>query len=419
MENGDSRGGRSSGSSGSSNSNSNNTGSQAPLTSKGAFDSHLYGETPVHQYLSEIPAEDEQPTPLGAAFGEDPHQARGGGVDSVSRLVESERRAMLASSGGDAGDAAALLERRAIAAREDMYRRQRFQRALSPERQDPFAADGGRRADVSARSYADVMVEQQLDREKQAAVKQIRKLQEDAAIAQQLLQQRQQEEAAGGAAAGKRGRWDGDRQLTEAERMSLQQQQQQQGAEGAAAAAASLASRWDTPLQAGGQAPGWGDTPVAVAGEAAAETAEQKPKKRSRWDATPAQGGTGQVRMHACTHCMHTPIHPNPLLFPISQLLCPLLHLFSPLNKAQSHESCSSLLQVACMHACMLAACVHVSCMHVCVHACMHACTHSCSSPPCLQQNPRYVNLFPLLVFLLFRRRQLLGNGERRHWWRE
>ncbi|CDJ58736.1 splicing factor 3B subunit 1, putative [Eimeria maxima] len=296
MENGDSRG-RSSGGSGSgsnSNSNSNNTGSQAPLTSKGAFDSHLYGETPVHQYLSEIPAEDEQPTPLGGVFGEDAHQSRGGGVDSVTRLVENERRAMLASSGPDAADAAALLEKRAIAAREDMYRRQRFQRALSPERQDPFAADGGRRADVSARSYADVMVEQQLDREKQAAVKQIRKLQEDAAIAQQLLQQRQQEEAAGGAAAGKRGRWDGERQLTEAERMTLQQQQQQQGAEGAAAAAASLASRWDTPLQAGGQAPGWGDTPIAAGGDAAAETAEQKPKKRSRWDATPAQGGTGQ-----------------------------------------------------------------------------------------------------------------------------
>ncbi|CDJ65058.1 splicing factor 3B subunit 1, putative [Eimeria necatrix] len=200
---------------------------------------------------------------------------------------------MLSAGGGDASDAAALLEKKASVAREDLYRRQRFQRALSPERQDPFAADGGRRADVSARSYADVMVEQQLDREKQAAVKQIRKLQEDAAFAQQLLQQ-QQQEAAGAAAAGKRGRWAGDRQLTDAERLALQQQQQQQGSEGAAAAAASLTSRWDTPLQAGGQAPGWGDTPMASGGEAAAEAAEQKPKKRSRWDATPAQPGTGQ-----------------------------------------------------------------------------------------------------------------------------
>ncbi|OEH74231.1 splicing factor 3b subunit [Cyclospora cayetanensis] len=270
---------------------------------RGAFDSHLYGETPVHQYLAEIPAEDEQPTPLGAVFGEDPQQQRGG-VGSVSRLVESERRAMLATSGGES-EAAALMEKKAIAAREDTYRRQRFQRALSPERQDPFAAEGGRREDVSARSYADVMVEQQLDREKQAAVKQIRKLQEDAAFAQQLLQQRQEEAAAAGvaaaaaAAAGKRGRWDGgDRQLTEAERWALQQQQQQgsEGAAAAAAAAATLASRWDTPLQAGGQAPGWGDTPMASAGEPAAEAGEQKPKKRSRWDATPAQGGTGQVR---------------------------------------------------------------------------------------------------------------------------
>lgn len=287
MENGDGR----SRSGGGSSSSGNNSGSQAPLTSKGAFDSHLYGETPVHQYLAEIPAEDEQPTPLGGVFGDEPQQQRGG-IGSVTRLVETERRAMLASSGGES-EAAAMLEKKAIAAREDMYRRQRFQRALSPERQDPFAADGGRRADVSARSYADVMVEQQLDREKQAAVKQIRKLQEDAAFAQQLLQQQQQEEAEGAAAAGKRGRWEGDQQLTEAERLSLQQRQQQ-GGEGAAAAAATLASRWDTPLQAGGQAPGWGDTPIAAAGEAA-EPAEQKPKKRSRWDATPAQGGTGQV----------------------------------------------------------------------------------------------------------------------------
>lgn len=287
MENGDAR--TRSGGGGSSNSNS---GSQAHLTSKGAFDSHLYGETPVHQYLAEIPAEDEQPTPLGGGFGDEPQQPRGG-VGSVTRLVESERRAMLASSGAD-NEAAALLEKKTIAAREDAYRRQRFQRALSPERQDPFAADGGRRGDVSARSYADVMVEQQLDREKQAAVKQIRKLQEDAAFAQQLLQQRQQDEPSS-AAAGKRGRWDGDRQLTEAERISLQQQQQQAG-EGAAAAAATLASRWDTPLQAGGQAPGWGDTPLAAAGETASEVAEAKPKKRSRWDATPQQGGTGQVK---------------------------------------------------------------------------------------------------------------------------
>lgn len=289
MENGDGRS-RSAGGS-SSSSSGNNSGSQAPLTSKGAFDSHLYGETPVHQYLAEIPAEDEQPTPLGGVFGDEPQQQRGG-IGSVTRLVESERRAMLASSGGE-NEAAAMLEKKAIATREDMYRRQRFQRALSPERQDPFAADGGRRADVSARSYADVMVEQQLDREKQAAVKQIRKLQEDAAFAQQLLQQQQQDEPDGAAAAaGKRGRWEGDQQLTEAERLSLQQRQQQ-GGEGAAAAAATLASRWDTPLQAGGQAPGWGDTPIAAAGEAA-ESAEQKPKKRSRWDATPAQGGTGQ-----------------------------------------------------------------------------------------------------------------------------
>ncbi|KAL8454458.1 hypothetical protein Emed_000179 [Eimeria media] len=291
MENGESRSSRQGGSSGSgSGSNSGNTGTQAPLTSKGAFDPHLYGETPVHQYLAEIPAEDEQPTPLGQHYGEEPQQQRGG-TASVTRLFENERRAMLASSGGES-DAAALLEKKAIAAREDLYRRQRFQRALSPERQDPFAADGaGRRGDVSARSYADVMVEQQLDREKQAAVKQIRKLQEDAALAQQLLQQQRQDEAAGGGAAGKRGRWD-EQRLTEAERMSLQQQQQQAG-EGAATAAAALASRWDTPLQAGGQAPGWGDTPMASAGDAA-EAAEQKPKKRSRWDATPAQGGTGQ-----------------------------------------------------------------------------------------------------------------------------
>ncbi|KAL8431853.1 hypothetical protein ACSSS7_004982 [Eimeria intestinalis] len=262
MENGESRGSRQGGSGGSgSNSTSGNTGTQAPLTSKGAFDPHLYGETPVHQYLAEIPAEDEQPTPLGQHYGEDPQQQRGGGTASVTRLFENERRAMLASSGGET-DAAALLEKKAIAAREDLYRRQRFQRALSPERQDPFAADGvGRRGD------------------------------EDAALAQQLLQQQRQEEAAGGGAAGKRGRWD-EQRLTEAERMSLQQQQQQAG-EGAATAAAALASRWDTPLQAGGQAPGWGDTPMASTGDAA-EAAEQKPKKRSRWDATPAQGGTGQ-----------------------------------------------------------------------------------------------------------------------------
>ncbi|EPR61395.1 putative U2 small nuclear ribonucleoprotein family protein [Toxoplasma gondii RUB] len=273
-----------------------------------AFDSHIYGETPAAHYVTEIDAE----TPLVAQDG-----GSGSAVSRASRSGQrstedgariAERERMLMAQQGDGVEATGV--DKSIAAREDFYRRQRFQRALSPERADPFSDGdlGAASRGESARTYADVMLEQHLDREKQAAVRQIRKLQEDAELQRQLQMQKQL--GGGDGSEKKRRRWDWgtagaeDEGLTEAERQELARAKAQGGGkseEGAAAAAAALVSRWDTPLQAGGQTPGaWGETPL-VAGSDSREGAGARTglgaapgKKKSRWDATPTIGGTGQ-----------------------------------------------------------------------------------------------------------------------------
>lgn len=296
--------------------------SHAPLTAKGAFDAHLYGDTPLHTYVHEI--QDEVQTPMmQTGAGED-----GSGLLSSSnaasrfpqRLIEAERRAVLDAGPGRGGQAseAAYFEDKSLAAREDAYKKQRFMRALSPERDDPFSAMAAgksrakAREQVVGRSYADVMAEQQLDREKQAAVRQVRKMQEEQQLHQQLLLQQQQQEAqqqphqalgAGAAGQTRRPRFAAS---AEADGVAVSGARRERGPaeEGADGAGAGVAggSRWETPLRADGDGAAgdaaWTSTPSGPATPGVSSAAEaSKPKKRSRWDATPeVGGGMGQVR---------------------------------------------------------------------------------------------------------------------------
>lgn len=104
----------------------------------------------------------------------------------------------------DGGDAAEMGFQKpgSIFEREDEYRRRRLQRVISPDRNDAFAM-GDKTPDARVRSYADIMKEQQLQRETENTMRNIhekKKLEADAAAA--MASSAQQQAVASAAAAG-------------------------------------------------------------------------------------------------------------------------------------------------------------------------------------------------------------------------
>eukprot|EP00983_Pelagomonas_calceolata_P082529 1155956-Pelagomonas_calceolata.AAC.8 len=123
----------------------------------------------------------------------------------------------------DGGDAAELGFQKpgSIYDREDEYRRRRLQRVISPDRNDAFAM-GDKTPDARVRSYADIMREQQLQRETENTMRNIhdkKRMEADAAAAMATSATAAQKsvaaaQAAGGAAAAaavgekRKKRWD-------------------------------------------------------------------------------------------------------------------------------------------------------------------------------------------------------------------
>lgn len=171
--------------------------------------------------------------------------------------------------GEDAGDSTSVFPQRkgVIADRESTYHARRKNRMLSPERVDAFAKTGG--DETTASSYADVMRETMLDRERHELQ---RKLDEqDGGVAVQPASAAVQPAAA---APRKRSRWD---QAATGEEKTT------------AAAATPVVSAWEAPADATpAAAPArsrWDATPVHPGlGAGDDDTA---PRKRSRWDQTP------------------------------------------------------------------------------------------------------------------------------------
>ncbi len=92
--------------------------------------------------------------------------------------------------------------------REDDYRRRRLQRALSPSRNDAYA-QGDATPDARVRTYADVMREQQLQREMDNTMRNIADKKRKEAEAAAALQGAQAQVAAAPAQPErKRRRWD-------------------------------------------------------------------------------------------------------------------------------------------------------------------------------------------------------------------
>ncbi|KAK7412454.1 hypothetical protein VNO78_03916 [Psophocarpus tetragonolobus] len=224
----------------------------ASLTSV-TFDTDLYGGSDKDSYLTSIPANEDDEN-LDAIDNE------------VARKLASYTapKSLLKDmpSAPDSDNDIGFRKPQRIIDREDDYRRRRLNQIISPERHDPFAA-GEKTPDPSVRTYADVMREEALKREKEETLKAIakkKKEEEEAAKSappQQQQQQQQQQK--------RRNRWD---------------QSQDDGA-APAAAKKTKTSDWDMPDTTPGR---WDATPTP------GRVTDATPGRRNRWDETPTPG---------------------------------------------------------------------------------------------------------------------------------
>lgn len=223
--------------------------------------------------------------------------------------------------------------------REDDYRRRRLNRVISPDRHDAFAA-GDKTPDVSVRTYADVMREEALKREKEELLRKIadKKKEEEERKAQDKDKDR--EPATAPAAAQptqkRRNRWDQSQEGNDAKKAKAAVSDWDMadstpgigrwdatptpGRVGDATPSISRRNRWDeTPTPgrladsdatpAGGATPGatpsgmtWDSTPKLSG------LATPTPKRqRSRWDETPATMGSATPMAGATPGGGYTP----------------------------------------------------------------------------------------------------------------
>lgn len=228
----------------------------APLTSV-TFDPDLYdGDNRLEDYERSIPVNDED------------DEQDDGGRDVVRRMASitgPKSLKDLPRVGAEVDDDSGFKKPSRIIDREDDYRRRRLDRIISPDRNDPFAS-GEKTPDPSVRTYADVMREEALKRQKEELLKEIAKKKEEeknskstAAVAPEPAPQK------------RRNRWD-----------------QSQDDSGSVAKKAKSNSDWDVPDSTPGIGSGRWDatpTPGRVAADATPGVA-----RRNRWDETPTPG---------------------------------------------------------------------------------------------------------------------------------
>ncbi|XP_050264513.1 uncharacterized protein LOC126708689 [Quercus robur] len=229
------------------------------------FDTDLYGGNDRDSYVTSIPVNEDE--------------------DNLDSLMDNEVARKLASytapksllkempRGSDENDDVSGFKKpQRIIDREDDYRKRRLNRVISPERHDAFAA-GEKTPDPLVRTYADVMREEALKREKEETLK---------LIAKKKKQQQEEEEtapekppadssAAAAAAPKRRNRWD--------------QSQDDGGAGAAKKAKTASTSDWDLPDTTPGR---WDATPTP--GRLGDATPSASVGRRNRWDETPTPG---------------------------------------------------------------------------------------------------------------------------------
>ncbi|CAL0334354.1 unnamed protein product [Lupinus luteus] len=213
------------------------------------YDRDLYGGSDKDSYLTSIPANEDDDN----VDAMDNEVARKLASYTAPKSLLKE---MPGSTGSDADAEMGFRKPSRIYDREDEYRRRRLNQVISPERHDAFAA-GEKTPDPTVRTYADIMREEALKREKEETLKLIAKKKKEEEEAEKSAPEKDK-------AQKRRNRWD----------MS-------QDNEGAAKKA--KASDWDMPDNAA--TPGkWDATPTP------GRVIDATPGRRNRWDETPTPG---------------------------------------------------------------------------------------------------------------------------------
>eukprot|EP00198_Chlamydomonas_reinhardtii_P011225 XP_001700562.1 nuclear pre-mRNA splicing factor, component of splicing factor 3b [Chlamydomonas reinhardtii] len=224
-----------------------------PLTGV-VYDQDLYGGGDRAGYRSELVEEEEDDQDYGG---------RNRGLGSAAAAARSTIPDEPAEDGpGGLG----FEQPKSIYEREDDYRRRRLNRIISPDRNDAFAM-GDKTPDARVRTYADIMREQQLQRELDNTMAQRSQSQPHVSPAMHVAKKARSEWDTDGVEAtpGLGNRWDATpgAGLTEA---------------------TPGANRWDA-------TPGPSETPAGSWGGETPAGAGAGTTKRSRWDQTPALGG--------------------------------------------------------------------------------------------------------------------------------
>ncbi|KAE9599335.1 hypothetical protein Lal_00044071 [Lupinus albus] len=213
------------------------------------YDRDLYGASDKDSYLTSIPANEDDDN----VDAMDNEVARKLASYTAPKSLLKE---MPASTGSDADAEMGFRKPSRIYDREDEYRRRRLNQVISPDRHDAFAA-GEKTPDPTVRTYADIMRDEALKREKEETLKLIAKKKKEEEEADKSVPEKDKSQK-------RRNRWD----------MS-------QDNEGAAKKV--KASDWDMPDNAA--TPGkWDATPTP------GRVIDATPGRRNRWDETPTPG---------------------------------------------------------------------------------------------------------------------------------
>ncbi|XP_022985010.1 splicing factor 3B subunit 1-like [Cucurbita maxima] len=212
------------------------------------FDTDLYGSNDKAGYVTSIPVNEDDENL--EALDNEVARKLASYTAPKSLLKEMPR-------GGEEDDDIGFKKPQRIIDREDDYRKRRLNRVISPERHDAFAA-GEKTPDPSVRTYAEVMREEALKREREETLRAIAKKKEEEEAAK-ASGEKPKESAA--VPQKRRNRWD---------------QSQDDGGEKKA-----KTSDWDLPDTTPGR---WDATPGRV-GDATPGVG-----RRNRWDETPTPG---------------------------------------------------------------------------------------------------------------------------------
>lgn len=151
----------------------------ASLTSLN-FDKDLYGGVDKDAYVSSIPSTDDDEN-IDAMDNEVARKL------ASFTAPKSLLKEMPRGGGDEDGDFGGIKKPQRIIDREDDYRRRRLNQVISPDRNDPFAS-GEKTPDPKVRTYADVMRETALKKEKEETLRLIAKKKKEVMKIQSIFQ---------------------------------------------------------------------------------------------------------------------------------------------------------------------------------------------------------------------------------------